>query len=107
MLNDENLRQDFEIAMLFNSNGRRGFFRRDPDGDYMEREAEHMFQGYAMARRGDHAQLARFAPTRPLVPGMLRQLNETLESAKLPPVTEGQVRVILRVVAGLPAKQTT
>lgn len=110
-LSEEELRKDFAIAMLFRgelTGGKAGFLRRHPGkAGYFNADAELLFQGYKAAREGDHAQLARFAPTRPLVPGMLRQLNETLESANLPPVTERQVRVILRVIGGLPASQST
>jgi len=110
-LDEQELRKDFEIALLFRpeiTGGKKGFLRTHPGKPgYFNSDAELLFQGYKVAREGDHAQLARFAPDRPIAPGMLRQLCETLESKGEGPVTETQVRIMLRVIGGLPATQST
>lgn len=107
---DDKMRSDFETTFIFHADlaqGHPGFLVRADDGTYRNERAEVAFQGYKLARNADAGQLCRFAPDRVLVPGMLRQLNETLESAKQAPVTEKQVRVILKVIGGLPATQST
>lgn len=102
---ERDMRTEFELSMLFHpelTGGKGGFLQKDKRGRYIISKAEYMFMGYEVARNVDADQLRRFSPDRYIGNGHVTEVTEALDKAGFPHVTEDQIRIVLRVVAGWP-----
>lgn len=103
-MNKREFQRQFEISLLFPDTAKgievgEGCAIRNKRGVYENPHIEAAYLGYAMARRSDREQLARYAPERHISPAMLTALRGRLGFD----VPEETIRAVLEVAGELPA----
>lgn len=96
-------RSDFEVAFLFHPVVRGpGSLVKDGSGLYRNKEVEAAYQGYEMARKGDHEHLKRYAPDRSIPIGLVNEINDRLRKMNKRRLDAETIRAVLICVGDSP-----